>query len=108
MTPTEIDKLTPEEINERVAKRLGWKECQCAPEHRETHKSYMPSKHTRPDYSRSIEAVWEVISLPGYFWTISNMTHMWFARYTQEGGKVLSASYADTAPMAICRAFLRI
>lgn len=108
--------MTDQEVNEAVARKLGWKaKCQkyktlegqldCQVTH------YRKSK--LPDYCHSIQAAWEIVdnwneSGDVYFrretmakkmnWEVS----FWFNKECK------ASEWADTAPMAICLAFLKL
>lgn len=100
------------EINESVARKLGWKECQCAPEVRDEHRRYMPSKHIMPNYCGNIAAAWEVVEyLSKHYFSVS-VSHdderdLWQCAYEIREDPAIFAT-ADTAPMAICEAFLKM
>lgn len=110
--------MTNEEINIAVARKLGWKECGCAPEHRAAHKAYMPSKHTMPSYSTSIEAAWAIAEKRQMVLThlrIVPSDREAFWRWKVEiqiGPAHLEDAFvyaeADTAALAICEAFLKV
>lgn len=105
-----VIRMTETEINEAVARKLGWKECECASEFRDEHRRYMPSKHIMPNYCGDIAAAWEIVE---------------YIKSMQKGSmrfdveiKMSQLCYlvdicgeeaeANTAPMAICQAFLKL
>lgn len=122
--------MTDEEINQAVAKRLGWKPTR-------TKYSTFDGQHDAeviryresrlPDYCHSLEAAWEIVE------QVQTKPEHWIAcRWkplceNESGGKwncmivwqkanspngeehrILGNSYADTAPRAICLAFLAL
>lgn len=98
--------MTPQEINEAVARKLGWSIAGVDPA------NYYSQRWIQsvPDYCHSIEAAWEIIASleAGWLYELS----------TGFGGKHLCRfvhwekgefeESADTAPMAICLAFLKL
>jgi len=100
--------MTDEEINISVARKLGWKEC-------DGHELWPKN------YCHSIEAAWEVVEQPGLFVEVNKKLNrkfgeekIWTTYYCTlwkdgefDDGKVYSVE-ADTAPMAICLAFLKL
>lgn len=103
--------MTNQEINEAVARKLGWN----------YHESLKPvcwqtpaGSYLReiPDYCHSIEAAWEIVehykpeldsdgfSLDKDFDSVK--ASQWDCRFGIVHG------YADTAPLAICKAFLKL
>lgn len=109
--------MTNSEINEAVARKLGWKEYECAPQYRAEHKAYMPVKHIMPDYAVSIAAAWELWEEMSerYFLTLEteagefgrNIVKIWKNDKTGAGW-VIGDVYAETVPLAICQAFLKL
>ena len=103
--------MTDQEINEAVARELGWKK---DPDHGNLWtRGYLADLqflHPLPNYCHSIEAAWEIVEklkredtgIRIHFdyeqWHV-DFDHEDFWQYT-EG--------ADTAPMAICLAFLKL
>lgn len=107
------EKMTPLEINEAVAKKLGWVEY----EGKEPpfKGNYGPKKLWRkngkdsvrvlPDYCHSIAAAWEILESVRK-WEIKRegktiIVYLWINEHFQGVG-------GDTAPMAICLAFLKL
>lgn len=90
--------MTEQEINEAVARKLGW-------DYRQHHwvdpKRFIETKHV-PDYCHSIAAAWEILDHRNLFFL----------------GKCLSGEYkadlgygevvAPTPAMALCLAFLKL
>ena len=108
MTNTEINSLSPTAINEAVARKLGWKE--------HVGKYYMVWRRGRhfqrscPNYADSIRAAWEGVE---YLRKDHAIELRW--RYLKENDipkweccidNVQGYAVADTAPLAICKAFL--
>lgn len=107
------------EINEAVARKLGWaidKTSDFLPWYGKPGGRPESSMiRDLPDYCHSIDAAWEVVE----FWLTSeirfrtfemkknNASH-WYIQFTQENDGHIYDSVADTAPMAICRAFLKV
>lgn len=101
--------MTNQEINEAVARKLGWKECECEPQYRAEHTAYMPGKHIMPNYTGSIQAAWEIIN---QFHAVTIGTELrekdcWFCELSPQIGPRVRV-YAETAPLAICEAFLKL
>lgn len=98
--------MTPQEINEAVARKLGY--------------DAIDKSHRRPipDYCHSIEAAWEIWAKmsDGYFLTLEteagtfgrNIVKVWKNDGKGDSGWVIDDVYANTAPMAICLAFLKM
>ncbi len=89
---------TNQEINEAVALKLGWFEVaevwMCPPGSNEIFSKL-------PDYCTSIAAAWEIVEKQEYFKLVYAASS-----WRCEMGKI--KEYADTAPMAICLAFLKL
>lgn len=87
--------MTDQEINEAVARKLGW-----AP-------VPLSIEQVIPDYCHYIEAAWEIVEFMRKNGRDFNMS-------VDEGGFAIAWQYdeyiadADTAPMAICLAFLKL
>lgn len=105
--------MTYTEINEAVARKLGWKPdtCKCWPGHT-VHCEIAPK-----DYCHSIAAAWEVwdkMSMK-YFLTLEteagefgrNIVKVW-KNDGKDCGWVIEDIYANTAPLAICLAFFKL
>lgn len=101
MTDEEI-----EEIKELVARKLGWLDIKDGlgqpPEKQSGDNGYVI-----PDYACSIEAAWEIVE--------KLRSDGWRVIITVEGlnwactiGTWLHEELAETAPLAICRAFLKL
>lgn len=102
---------TDQEINEAVARKLGWVRLDGAPCWSDPYGlSHGDDLGTGvPDYCHSIEAIWEVVLKFGLedgagnfeLKTLGSDCH-WYCELQGEIGE------ADTAPMAICLAFLKL
>lgn len=95
------------EIDEQVARKLGWKEYKC---------SYCPKEHLGspdgieiiPRYSTSIKAAWEMVEKIPHF-TLYH-ADIYSAKWKVSWLGLEGVEYAgsDTAPMTICKAFLAL
>lgn len=126
--------MTYQEINEAVARRLGWEHVPADAGSddywRRAALRDNEGRIIRPaqfpfisDYSTSIEAAWEI---PTYLISKGfefNVDHpdweeikyfeedrhkKWRCNISAPNGKIWKDAYADTAPMAICLAFLEL
>lgn len=87
--------MTDQEINEAVAKKLGID-------------PFSFERDANRDYCHSIEAAWEILKtaieyecqLTYHHW--ADGTDFWEASINEQKAE------ADTAPMAICKAFLKL
>lgn len=96
--------MTDQEINEAVARKLGYIECKCC-----TPKEWLTLEYSHcllPDYCHDIKAAWEIAE-----------KHKGDMSITKQNGKFCCEIYipsyqwnawADTAPMAICLAFIKL
>lgn len=104
--------MTDQEINEAVARKLGWDKMHPCQRHL--------SKKVRadfyiagppPDYCHSIEAAWEICDFvkqvhPEWQVSLFCVDKDWACIFGT--AEKHYAEYADTAPMAICLAFLKL
>lgn len=121
--------MTDQELNEATAKKLGKSTVNIAP-HQATHAHRtnfidgkvercldgcdqdVPSPYQVPDYCHSIKAAWDILDYLHrslLYWNLYVETggiHCWLGHKNKESGNVLEI--ADTAPMAIVRAFLKL
>ena len=106
--------MTNQEINEAVARKLGWgfEDNHWYPVHIPEKPAYR-TKHL-PTFCTSIAAAWEILeALPK--WEIKRdgttvIVYLW-DKTTQDGfsqTEHFQGIAADTAPMAICLAFLKL
>lgn len=106
--------MSPEEINEKVALGLGWKKDQKNWWYRPAPSGAgynMSIVGLCPDYSRDIGAVWEVVenlASKGFAVKVVWMMQLGTCVINYNGGEPLAHANADTAPMAICLAFLEL
>lgn len=99
--------MTNEEINEAVAKKLGCPRIPCE-------KDDCKTQHY-PDYCNDIAAAWKIVENIKYFgnvydgyWVMYERDNGWdVAIVNRHDGKYFRGS-AVTAPMAICKAFLKV
>jgi len=112
--------MNNQEINEAVAAKLGWKAVkikQMLPEREET-RWMDPSGVVQPwgkchDYSTSIEAAWEIVnSLKDHGFTLRKADPLvrWYCSIFDwvTPGALNVEEEAETAPLAICMAFLKL
>lgn len=90
--------MTNQEINEAVAKKLGW-------DNKPFHGYIRPNM---PNYSTDISAAWEVVEKHQI--SLKYYGEAWDCTLTKllDGRWINAESTADTAPMAICLAFLKL
>lgn len=105
--------MTDQEINETVARKLGWKHAQCqdAPGLK-TGKEWwfdlegMP--RDTPDFCHSIAAAWEITEQIPHC-TLWHGGDWWMCSWAQtDGSNITPHVKADTAPMAIALCFLKL
>lgn len=108
--------LSDQELNEAVARKLGWEE---HPYPHGVKLWFHPIYATLPvpvkDYCHSIAAAWEIIEILETGW-IFKLHHRidWNAEFFHDevtrhaNDKRYATSSADTAPKAICLAFLKL
>ena len=95
--------MTDQEINEAVARKLGFGEWIDQQVSKGGNLDWSPK-----DYSTDINAAWEIVE------TMVNGFCLWFVhgkyrvKVLDEMGTGEMLSEADTAPMAICLAFLKL
>jgi len=99
--------MTNQELNEAVARKLGWKELGG----RWSSPGLTGWKNIEcPAYSTSIEAAWEIVERMEYM----TLRHRYglglkgFVCQVDRNGQMVANEEADTAPMAICKAFLKL
>ena len=104
------------ELNEEVSRKLGWIYDPNAyfgtPEYKMPgwrRKEGLLGVKDLPDYTGSISDAWEIINNfhEVTVGTILKEKYFWFCEIRIQEGNVVK-EYADTAPMAICNAFLKI
>jgi len=116
--------MTDQEINEAVAWKLGWTEAKLTLlndlGHRYGHKFITPMDpdenqcdcpntwtHGIADYCHSIEAAWEIVEHLRSRYTVGIFFGCKQPQFTDQIGTNIEA-VSDTAPMAICLAFLKL
>lgn len=82
--------MSPEQINELVARRLGWMPDVCG---------------AYPDYCRDIKAAWEIVQNAKFYVELSRTAG---GRWLCLLGDLTEGIFADTAPMAIALCFLKL
>lgn len=107
--------MTPAKINELVARKLGWKIGRFKKDGKEHYAIKDPESQSLmldswsqlPPYSTDIGAAWEIVN-----WCEANDIAVivdnatgWRCNLCDDGD---NAAEADTAPMAICLAFLKL
>lgn len=100
--------MTPVEINEAVARKLGWKV------NKFPYKTGTPKKGGKwilgndiPYYSTDIAAAWELLDKKLHNGGIAKNIHgRWVCSWDQGGGDWI-VEVAEKAPLAICSAFLK-
>lgn len=99
--------MTDTEINEAVARKLRWER---SPEHDDCWaRGYLADLLVRvdlPDYCRSIAAAWEICEFQSGCMTLTDVGLSWKCEFHLTPLTVEARS--DTAPMAICLAFLKL
>lgn len=110
--------MTPEEINEKVAVKLGW--TYYSSNNTWGRPNAHPQENTSrlvPDFCRDIKAAWEVWAKMSkrYFLTLETEAGEFGCTivgvWENDGlnvGWVIEDVYATTAPMAICEAYLKL
>lgn len=107
--------MTDEEINEAVARKLGWHQPTEGANWVNFEGKSMPDLGIYdftyyPDYCHSIQAAWEIVEMThknGFTIRFSVARNTWIAGYGDYGDDLDPQVEADTAPMAICLAFLK-
>lgn len=102
--------MTTQEINVSIALLLGWVPNQNPNFKRDMEKTWKsPSGGLSflPDYCGSIFAAWEIVEFVSHQFTLQRLekSKKWICTMNEWGR---DGSVADTAPMAICLAFLKL
>lgn len=98
-------------INEQVALKLGWtKHVGPAPNHLTwwiKKGDYGPPAYSLPDYAGDIKAAWEIVEKmkAEHIFDLQFITDTWYVSIDEDE---LDIGHADTAPLAICQAFLKL
>lgn len=113
MTDQEISQMSPAQVNEAVARKLGWEFVDDVWRNPKVHCQECGIALRVPDYCHSIEAAWEIVgkfmSESGWDFNLLGGERYggdWQANFT--GHDQWHSAVADTAPMAICLAFLKL
>lgn len=98
--------MTNDEINSLVAKKLGVTKCEC---NSMVHHGSDPVTHLIPNYSGYIQAAWEIVE----YLVEKKMTVTVYCAFDGfccaiEPSNEKFLLKADTAPSAICLAFLKL
>lgn len=100
--------MTYQELNEAVARKLGWKKLKKLDDSTGYLYGWTFKGELRnpPLYSTSIAAAWEILLNHKGDWTLTRQNDMFHCElfipsYQQE-------AWAHTAPLAICEAFLKL
>ena len=107
--------MTDQEINEACARKLGIKAKFIFNKRHEWVYFKDGNYHKLKDYCHSIEMAWEVVEFvkTKYWFQLDNHQDrehdLWTAEfYDVDDGQIESDDSANTAPMAICKAFLKL
>jgi hypothetical protein len=103
--------MTDLEINEAVARKLGWVYHEDAsPLCWEMPINSTVYVRSYPDYCHSIAAAWEVVEFVRgkYAFDLHSSKEKFFVNLSGPTWKQMVSGEADTAPMAICLAFLEL
>lgn len=97
--------MSAEEINEAVARKLGKKLM--------THNGITGIEReygilALPAYATSLSAAWEIVEKCEYFYLFRMPGMKWECKLTFSDKPELYARECDTAPLAICLAFLKL
>jgi hypothetical protein len=112
-------KVEEDNINQQVARKLGWRLHDNRPdeEHYAPNEWWVRKEERRrrlPNYCGSIEAAWEIVEkyklYNGYSFFISYQEDVerWEAVWNESVADEAARANAETAPMAICKAFLKL
>lgn len=100
--------MTNKEINEAVVRKLGWEPIAGSMARDQDNLKKRPIYV--PDYCHSIEAAWEIIDVANISWQLMKRSDgSWFAALSTNSQAVdYREATADTASMAIVKAFLKL
>jgi Phage ABA sandwich domain len=100
--------MTNQEINEAVARKLGW----TYDEKFQDWGNPQDEKMLLPDYCGSIAAAWEIVEHVKLPMQLGNNCVVkgseWYCFWWDNKNNREYREHADTAPMAICLAFLKL
>lgn len=107
--------MTDKNLNEQVARRLGWKDPsqpRCGgPREGHAHGDFYACYEKCPDYCNSIGAAWEIVKfLRNKSMMVSmNLLEHCDLKITQyDLSNVLADAWENSTPRALCLAFLRL
>lgn len=115
--------MTNDEINEKVARRLGAKRLvaeghDCGDHYHDhwelTHEwNYRKYAKFLPNYCEDLKAAWEIAeknAVINSWWCFTIHAYLggWVAGWSDRDGSWRNKTDSDTAPMAICLAFLKM
>lgn len=102
--------MTDKKINDAVARKLGWWKIENGIGKRPEYKEGDGCADVIPDYCGSIEAAWEIVEKLGDFTLRYSPPKKWIVSklmaWNHQDDTIIGE--ADTAPMAICLAFLKL
>lgn len=110
--------MTNQEINEAVARKLGWTDLRIEKsaglrdelvglKNGFSDAAY-PFGSTVPPYSTDIEAAWQIVGLHDGSFDVGTNIRGWTCSMQTADHKNSVSEIAETAPMAICKAFLKL
>lgn len=106
--------MTDQELSEACARKLGWTYNPCSENDRlstwtKPDGTYGGFKVDCPAYSTSIEAAWKLFESKQFYngGIAKNIWGKWVCSWDRGGGDWITEA-ADTAPRAICEAFLKL
>lgn len=97
--------MTDSEINEAVARKLGWTYFYSGAFSGWGKDALEPTQAQPNDYCHSIARAWDIVEKMPTF-VVAKLSSGWAANPQPPG--FLYLTKADTAPMAICLAFLKV
>lgn len=100
--------MTNDELNEAVGLKLGKLPCPCSCHNRPSYSCVCHMHHPIP-YVTDIKVAWEIVEktkTPGYGFELGDIGDCWTAGWQNADGWLAYAE-AATAPLAICKAFLK-
>lgn len=98
--------MTDKEINEAVARKMGWKSVEGGGWISPNEIPYIHGDFI-PDYSHSIEAAWEILKFVDA-WKLEGYGGDEVTVSLALDSNPIADESADTSPMAICLAFLKL
>jgi hypothetical protein len=98
----EVLEMNDQEINEAVARKMGWKKVRGGWKRSSASRYQTIFGRFNHDYTHHIEAAWEIINAKRYV-KLERQYGKWICWIGDDVGVE-----AETAPMAICKAFLKL